>query len=166
MSRSHSTLHPFLLTGHCLEHRVNAEISRALRFDTTLCISLFAVDEWAQLDNTYGQGCADSVVADIAALLAEDLRTEDVASYRGDGTFLAVLPDSDEESGEIQAERFREVVEATRFSYGDTTLRVTISAGVAQWVSEEAIEEDIERAQGALSNASKKGNNQVSLAGD
>jgi diguanylate cyclase (GGDEF)-like protein len=86
-------------------------------------------------------------------------RSDGVARFGGE-EFIIILPETDQETAKIAAERLRSEVEKTDFKGGQTQPlgRVTISLGVASFqASTASIEELIKMADNALYMAKENG---------
>lgn len=109
-----------------LEQRL-AECRRYGR-DPVTVLSL-DVDDFASINDDYGHGVGDRVLANLAVTIKQQLRQMDVvARYAGD-EFVAVLPMTSAEVATMVSERIRSAVEAQDFTVrtGRTThLRVSI----------------------------------------
>ena len=139
------------------------EVHRAHRHGLKLCLALFDLDDFKQLNDTKGHLAGDRVLVKAAALLKESAREIDVAARYGGEEFALILPETPRGGGLVVAERVRERVESHfRRSRGP---KVTLSAGVALWPDDALTADDlVRRADQGLYRAKALGKNQVARA--
>jgi len=110
------------------------EVSRAKRYNKTLSIILFDVDDFKKFNDTYGHPNGDIVLQEMATMLRELLRDCDTIYRYGGEEFVVLLPETALLEAIRVAERIRIFVEteSPRFLTGITkTHGVTVSVGVA-----------------------------------
>ena len=124
------------------------------------------IDNFKQVNDTHGHPVGDSVLARVAQVLRDSLRSEDLVARIGGEEFLAILPDADLAQVRIVAERLRSAVETMQVPLpGGAPLSVTLSLGVAMLENREnAGSEVLCRADRALYSAKDGGRNRVQLA--
>jgi diguanylate cyclase (GGDEF)-like protein len=146
MSIDHARLHERTLQLACTDgltglynHRqfkkvFSEEVARANRYNKTLSIILFDVDDFKKFNDTYGHPNGDIVLQEMANMLRELLRDSDTLYRYGGEEFVALLPETVLTEAAKVAERIRIFVEteSPRFLTGITkTHGVTVSVGVA-----------------------------------
>jgi diguanylate cyclase (GGDEF)-like protein len=148
-----------------------AEVERARRFpDQTLGLVLLDIDNFKQVNDTYGHQMGDEVLRQVARVLTESSREIDAPSRYGGEELAAVLPGTDLEGAYDMAERVRAGIEALEFpieagANGDV-LRVTASFGAAAATGPAAAgSELIAAADSALYEAKRGGKNKTVRAG-
>ena len=110
------------------------EVARANRYNKTLSIILFDVDDFKKFNDTYGHPNGDIVLQEMATMLHELLRDCDTIYRYGGEEFVALLPETALPEAVKVAERMRIFVEteSPRYLTGITkTHGVTVSVGVA-----------------------------------
>lgn len=134
--------------------------------DPLACITL-DVDNFKKCNDAYGHAAGDQVLKRTADVLKSNTRSEDAICRVGGEEFLVICPRSTEAMATIGAERLRRAVEASTVRYCDVTLRVTISAGVAERLPSMMTPDDLLRmADKALYKAKDRGRNMVQPAND
>ncbi len=108
------------------------EISRCRRYDRALSLVLFDVDHFKQVNDTYGHLAGDHVLKQVADLVKQHVRREDVLARYGGEEFALVLPEVGLKGAGAVAEKVRSLVEAHALRYEDSEIPITISAGVAE----------------------------------
>jgi diguanylate cyclase (GGDEF)-like protein len=112
---------------------LTAEIERAKRFGTELSLVLIDLDDFKQVNDTYGHPQGDVVLREVARVLRESSREVDHPARYGGEELAAVLPGTDVEGAFNRAERIRELIGQLRIPRldGGGTLNITASCGVA-----------------------------------
>jgi diguanylate cyclase (GGDEF)-like protein len=111
---------------------LNYEIVRGERYSTPFSIVLFDIDNFKELNDTYGHQAGDEVLRLVAEVMVKSSRAPDTVSRYGGEEFIAVLPNASNEEAFNLATRIKEAVEGTVF-LGDKSVRLTISGGVASF---------------------------------
>ena len=150
-----------------LHERLEAEISRAKRYDTKLSCLLLDIDFFKVVNDMYGYDWGDVLLKKIAEMLKSFIRKEDILTRYGDEEFIVILPNTPEENAFIFAERFRREIEKMEFIPAGEEERhpITISGGISSYPFLQNVEEDantlIRYAEHALYNAKKRGKNKI-----
>ncbi len=150
-----------------LHSRLDAEISRAKRYNTSLSCVLIDIDFFKTVNDMYGYDWGDVLLKKIAQMLEALIRKEDILTRYGDEEFILVLPNTSEEQAFIFAERFRRDIEKMEFIPASEEERhpITISGGISAYPFLENVEENsntiIRYAEHALYSAKKRGKNQI-----
>lgn len=152
-----------------LHERLEAEISRAKRYDTKLSCLLLDIDFFKVVNDMYGYDWGDVLLKKIAEMLSSFIRKEDILTRYGDEEFIIILPNTTEENAFIFAERFRRDIEKMEFIPAGEEEKhpITISGGISSYPFLENVEENantfIRYAEHALYNAKKRGKNKIVL---
>ncbi|MGE5370467.1 MAG: PAS domain S-box protein [Solirubrobacterales bacterium] len=137
---------------------VEYEIKRARRHDSPLAVLMMDIDHFKQVNDTWGHQAGDQVLIGVANRIKSQLRGTDLLGRYGGEEFLAVLPETSLADAVQVAERVREAVQAA--SFGEGTIRVTISIGAAV-LQDEAEGMLIARADDLLYQAKQSGRNRT-----
>lgn len=127
---THDALTGIYNRGAITEH-LEAQHARAGRHNQPLGIIMVDVDHFKKFNDTYGHLAGDAVLRTVAARMKECLREYDYIGRYGGEEFLVVLGDADYEMAVKAAERLNQAVGGEAVVFGDKSLVVTISAGVA-----------------------------------
>lgn len=150
-----------------LHHRLEAEISRAKRYGTSLSCLLLDIDYFKIVNDMYGYDWGDILLRKIAQMLSALVRKEDVLTRYGDEEFIVILPETTEQQAMIFAERFRKDVEKMEFIPANEEERhpITISGGISSFPCMEEVDENantlIRYAEHALYSAKQSGKNKI-----
>ena len=152
-----------------LLERFEAEMSRAKRYNSSVSCILFDIDFFKVINDMYGYEWGDVLLKQVADMLSNLARKEDVVTRYGDEEFMVILPDTTEDKAFIFAERFRRDVEKMSFRPDgeDEDHPIRISGGIASYPQIKGSDENanaiIRYAEHALYNAKKRGKNRVLL---
>jgi len=150
---------------------MNHIVREASARNQPLSIILMDIDNFKQINDTYGHPAGDMVLKKVAAIILAFIRKRrafreiDFAARYGGEEFIIILRKAGmREAAEIAAERIRKKVEETRFEWEGKTVRVTISLGVAVRHSGENVPDPmVHRADAALYRAKAAGKNCVCM---
>jgi diguanylate cyclase (GGDEF)-like protein len=143
------------------------EVARSQRFDQGLGLVMLDLDNFKQVNDTYGHQQGDVVLREVARVLKESSRAIDLPARYGGEELAVVLPGTDLEGAYDLAERVREGIEALEFPLEDETgerrmIRITASLGAAALGGEiEDMRELVAAADAALYRAKRAGKNQT-----
>ncbi len=122
------------------------------------------IDHFKAVNDTYGHAVGDRVLKDLALLLKESLRSQDLVARWGGEEFLILLPDTDGPGGAVAAEKIRGRLEEETFSADSREFHLTMSFGVAVYGPEQSADDCIQAADAALYRAKNAGRNRVEIA--
>ena len=121
------------LTGLANQRTVHETLKRAAaqagRNASPLALVVFDLDHFKSINDTYGHGKGDDVLAAVGAVAASSLRTSDFVGRLGGEEFAAVLPDTNRAGGVQAAEKIRAAL--ATISVPGVERRITASFGVA-----------------------------------
>ncbi len=148
-----------------LMQKLPGEIEVAIDRDQPLSLAMVDVDHFKAVNDQYGHGVGDMVLAEVARRLRGAIRGGDLLVRYGGEEFLTVLPRADAGKAWEVGERMRQRVCEKAFDVGDgIKLILRVSVGIAQWRKNEKQASLIERADTALYDAKDKGRNRVEVA--
>ncbi len=141
------------------------ELSRRLaeagRYNRPLTVMLLDVDHFKRINDRYGHAAGDHVLCALADQFRAVVRRSDLAARYGGEEFAVILPMSTVEGGIHLGERMRASVAELAVTWEEARIRVTLSAGAAQWHPDETAAELLHRADEALYAAKHAGRNAV-----
>jgi diguanylate cyclase (GGDEF)-like protein len=145
------------------EMQIASEIERASRYDGRLAIIMIDIDNFKRLNDEFGHLLGDEVLRQVSTVFGQQLRKVDVVCRYGGEEFAILVPQTSGSNALEVAEKLRRVVAAYRFP--GVPVKVTISAGVAEFPSNGNTRDDLVAAADAALYASKEGGrNRVSAA--
>jgi diguanylate cyclase (GGDEF)-like protein len=143
--------------------RLNEEISRVKRTGFASSLVVIDVDKFKNFNDNFGHLAGDRVLEYIAKVINKSVRTEDVPSRFGGEEFTILLPNTNEDSAMVVAERLRSNVAAMVVEWDPPLPQVTISLGVVAFDKESVVATDelISRADEALYYSKRTGRNRI-----
>ena len=104
-------------------------VAQASRMLWPLSAVLIDLDHFKEVNDTFGHGLGDEVLAAIGAALHSTVRESDFVGRYGGEEFVMLLPDSDRDTAVQVAERVRTAIGDLRVLEGDSS--VSASFGIA-----------------------------------
>jgi diguanylate cyclase (GGDEF)-like protein len=145
-----------------LMDRLAEEVERAERLKLKFSIAMVDVDNFKECNDKHGHLVGDSVLKKIAERLKFSVREVDLIARYGGEEFCVVLPETTKKLAMTVAERLRKSIEEESIRAFDEELKITISVGVATYPEDgENVEIMIDKSDGALYKAKRKGKNMV-----
>jgi diguanylate cyclase len=146
------------------EEEVLREFSRAMRHRRPLSLIIFDLDEFKQINDTYGHLCGDFVLKQVASLARELVRPEQVLARVGGDEFVILAPETEAEGAEVLATKLRDRIVGLDHRYGDVKISLTCSFGVAELAEGMTSPQDLyQAADTALLQAKRSGRNRVAM---
>lgn len=137
---------------------------RSERYQRPFSLVMIDIDNFKAINETFGRLAGDLVLEKIGRIILDCIRYEDFAARFGDEEFAVLLPETGSANSVNPAERLRRSIESFAFTAGDNEFSVTVSAGVAAFPEHGAsMNELLEHAGSALSQAKKSGKNRVCI---
>ena len=141
---------------------IERELNRAARYDRLLSLAMLDIDHFKRINDTFGHLAGDHVLRELAALMAQNVRRQDVLARYGGEEFAAILPEVDEEGAKLVCEKLRALVENHPFNFNGQEIAVTISLGIYCFRGQdETTEQFIAEADKRLYAAKQAGRNRV-----
>lgn len=113
--------------------RLQAEVVRQGRTTQPLSLMLIDADHFKRINDTHGHAVGDEVLAVLARLLGESVRTPtDLAARLGGEEFAVLLPHTTVDEAEAVCWRIHSRLAAHAFEASGQTFHLTVSIGVAQ----------------------------------
>ncbi|OQY50262.1 MAG: hypothetical protein B6230_06675 [Desulfobacteraceae bacterium 4572_89] len=134
------------------------EIHRCQRYGSALTLIIFDIDKFKRINDTFGHVSGDEILKDLSHLCATSIRSSDILARWGGEEFVILVPENDEESSFVLAEKIRKRIEQHTFSIDS---KITCSFGITKYIEKEGTDEFTIRADKALYKAKDKGRNQV-----
>jgi diguanylate cyclase (GGDEF)-like protein len=144
------------------EELLEYELYRSARYGHRFCLVTIDLDDFKQVNDTYGHPTGDIVLREIAALLNNSIRKSDIAARVGGDEFSIILSETDINGGLAVAEKLRQTVEKTPFSIMIGHIGAKASFGIAEYPANgEAVKILITASDVALYRAKRHGKNRV-----
>ena len=114
-----------------LETRLHDSFRAAVDDGRALAVVMCDVDRFKGINDAHGHPAGDRALAEVAAVLAEHKRDDDLLARYGGEEFTLLLDRTDGPTALAVAERLRRAVEETAFEADGAPIPLTVSAGVA-----------------------------------
>ncbi|WP_244935186.1 GGDEF domain-containing protein [Acuticoccus sediminis] len=137
---------------------------RWLRYKDPFTIIVLDIDYFKTINDRYGHPTGDSVIRLLSTILNAECRAADVTARIGGEEFAVLMPNTDQRTGYVAAERIRRRIEDSTLLLDTGPLRFTASFGVSG--SHQGFDSKFEilsSADQALYEAKRDGRNCVSL---
>jgi diguanylate cyclase (GGDEF)-like protein len=145
-----------------IEEAINAELVAAKRYAAVFALLMFDVDNFKQINDTYGHSVGDDVLVALARLVESSLRGCDHLGRWGGEEFIVLATHSDVDAAIGLAERLRSLVAELGIEGLEQT--ITVSIGVTVWQAGDSVKTIISRADDAMYRAKHSGRNRVETA--
>ncbi len=138
------------------------EVGRYQRYGQKVSILMLDLDDFKKVNDTYGHPVGDITLREFARLVKDSVREVDVVCRYGGEEFAVILPETDDKSALIVAERIRERTEKRVFYIEGHEIKITVSIGVASCPKNAVTVRDlVNAADRALYRAKESGKNRV-----
>lgn len=117
-----------------IRRRLAEEVNKSSRYQNALSILILDIDNYTQVNETYGHRFGNRVLQKISQEIGQLIRKSDLLGRYDDDELLLVLPYTNVAMASILAERIREAVSAIKWEYSE--LIITVSGGIAGYQGE------------------------------
>jgi diguanylate cyclase (GGDEF)-like protein len=112
------------------EQSVNAQIQFAGRDGTQFSILVFDLDHFGYINDVHGHPMGDLVLKEVANVLRNSVRSQDIVARIGEDEFGVILPDTAPQKAQVMADALCRDIAGMEFQTTKGPLRVTASMGV------------------------------------
>jgi diguanylate cyclase (GGDEF)-like protein/PAS domain S-box-containing protein len=116
---------------------LEVEIKKVNKTRDDLCLMMLDIDQFKNVNDTYGHQAGDMVLNKVATIITESIRETDYAGRYGGEEFMVILPSLNIKKAILVAERIR--LKIQNYTYSIEGLKVTISIGLTSFGKEDAI---------------------------
>lgn len=146
----------------------NTLIEQCARYELRLAVLMIDVDDFKQINDTYGHLEGDRILKAIAHILKQCARGADIIARFGGEEFIVALQDTDCEGAHRVASRIQEQIRNLGCGQGRERRNVTVSIGIscyrnAREMPVKTPEQWIQEADDALYRAKRAGKNRISV---
>ncbi|MDT8377587.1 MAG: diguanylate cyclase [Desulfotignum sp.] len=149
--------------------RLDEEIERARRYDHPMSLLMMDLDHFKTINDRYGHQTGDEVLRTIAAILRAKTRSADIVARYGGEEFVVILPETNQETAEVTAEKLLSAIKRHPFALSDGAFfHVTASFGVssldmADKNNTDTAQQIVKMADDAMYQAKQDGRNRVAV---
>ncbi|NVK23961.1 MAG: GGDEF domain-containing protein [Gammaproteobacteria bacterium] len=131
------------------------------RNDKSASLLMIDIDDFKFINDIFGHDIGDSVLQNIADVIANTIRDSDICARIGGEEFSVFMPDCDQEGACLLAERIKEKATALTTQSHICDVKVSLSIGVCEITPKDTLTETMKHADRALYFAKENGKNQV-----
>lgn len=140
------------------EEQFAKEISRYGREGSPLSLIFMDIDNFKNLNDTYGHQAGDNVLKELATLVSKNIRKTDTFARWGGEEFAIIQPNTPIQNSKQAAQNLRKIIKNHVF---DDMLSVTCSFGISTFKDTDTKESLMQRADKALYRAKGNGRDRV-----
>lgn len=153
-----------LFNRYYFDEVLEQTVSSAKRYNTDISLLFLDIDNFKDVNDTYGHTFGDTTLQKVAAIIKEEKRDSDIAARYGGEEFVLLMPHTESMNAYILAERIRQKIEEILFETDGKTFSVTISGGLASYPQNaKNSSELLHNADSALYLAKGAGKNLISM---
>ncbi|AMQ41289.1 diguanylate cyclase [Aeromonas veronii] len=141
-----------------LERALQLECERARRFHQPFTVIAMDVDNFKQINDSYGHNAGDQTLINIVALVRHHIREIDLLARWGGDEFMVLLPNTGREDALVVASKFQALMASEPIC---PHAPATMSFGLAEYQQDEQKESLMVRADRALYQAKQLGKDQI-----
>ena len=145
------------MTRHCLE----IELNRSQRLGSNLSFIMVDIDNFKEINDTFGHSFGDEVIKNLAQLLKDRLRKSDLVGRMGGDEFGIILCGTQASDALTILRDIKETFSKKVFKKNTLSFHCSFSAGISEYLGSRTSSNMIELSDKALLEAKAKGRNQV-----
>ncbi|HNQ43477.1 MAG TPA: sensor domain-containing diguanylate cyclase, partial [Candidatus Cloacimonadota bacterium] len=120
-----------LYNRRVMEEALDKEIKRSVRSNRGYAVAIADIDNFKNINDTYGHNCGDKVLVEIVKVMWDGIRNTDLVGRWGGEEFFFLFTETSCQGAMIVAERIRSQIEALTIACGDYSLKITITLGLS-----------------------------------
>lgn len=151
-----------LANRRVFDEQIRSKIGSARRSGRPLTLASMDLDRFKQINDNLGHQRGDQVLRQVAAVMAESVRSTDLLVRMGGDEFLLVMDDTDQQNARILAERMCLAIDELDI-WADSETKLGVSIGLGQWEKDEELDAWMERVDDILYHAKANGRSRVSF---
>lgn len=147
-----------------LRFLLNKEAHNARENKPSISLILIDIDHFKNINDTYGHEVGDTVLIQIAQILKNEMREQDLVARWGGEEFLIIMPNATPNDAMISAKRIQTAL--AQFPWDKSfnfSLTPTISAGISVFDEDEDLNLAVNRADKALYRCKESGRNRIEV---
>jgi len=134
--------------------------ANAQRENLEVCVAMFDIDHFKNINDTYGHAAGDRVIKEVAEILQGSFRQSDLLARIGGEEFVVMTSNMEQAYRYKHFDDLRQRIEDLLIIEEGETIQVTISIGVTETLAD-SLDEMVRDADGRLYQAKESGRNCV-----
>lgn len=158
----HKALHDALTGLHnrlAYDEKMAEEFIRWRRYKRPITLSVWDIDHFKRINDTYGHKAGDKVLKILADRFNQHIRKSDFMARFGGEEFVLLMPETNLEAAKQVVDKLRTYFGSCQFHHRGTPVSVTISCGLTEFRDGDTGQTVFERADQALYKAKNEGRN-------
>ena len=139
-----------------------AIFGKAKREKKDLCVAMFDIDKFKNINDTYGHDVGDVAICEVANILNDNLRDSDLMARFGGEEFCVLLENISLEDVNKLFEKIRGVFENNIIKINNLEIKFTTSIGICYGI-EDDLEAMIKKSDDGLYYCKNNGRNQIAI---
>ncbi len=149
---------------HYFDEALEQAVSAAKRYGNDVSLLFLDIDDFKEINDTYGHSYGDTILQQVAAIIDGEKRESDIAARYGGEEFVLLMPHTESIRAFILAERVRVNIEKNVVGIEGKPVEVTISGGLAAFPqNSDTTSQLVQHADSALYLAKGAGKNIICL---
>ena len=140
------------------------QLASASRTMSPLSVMIGDIDDFKQINDTYGHQAGDEVIKHFVSVARRILRSTDSIGRWGGEEFVLLLPNIALAGCEQVATRLNATFSAEPVIHNGQLIKATVSVGLAELKQPEGIQDAIDRADKAMYRAKERGKDRIEVA--
>ena len=116
------------------------EFLRAKRFNTFLTLVMIDIDDFKNINDTYGHIAGDFVLKEVALFLSKQIRDFDVLARFGGDEFVILMPNTQQDDAQYLVDRLDRTLRDMKILFEKEIISLSASFGITQLNEEEKFE--------------------------
>jgi diguanylate cyclase (GGDEF)-like protein len=138
------------------------ELAKAQRYGELFSVAILDIDDFKNINDTYGHLIGDKVLVQAARICKESIRSPDICARYGGDEFVFLFPATGKEKARICLERISGHISNNPINHDGYMIKTHVSIGLAEFSNKELILDDVLKAADmALYQAKCAGKNKV-----
>jgi len=147
-----------------LAEQLELATQRCRREGRAFSVAMLDVDHFKRINDRHGHAIGDRILAEMATIMGQTLRVNDLCGRWGGEEFLLLLCDCTLDQARALIERLLSQLRQLAVPADGTSVTVTVSAGIAEFRPMETELDTVNRADRALLQAKRDGRDRYRLA--
>lgn len=145
------------------EERIGLEVNRFKRNKTPMCLAMWDIDHFKNVNDTYGHDAGDRVLKLLSKIITTRVRKVDMFARIGGEEFVLLMPETSIDDALNLNDQLRKSLENSGFNYKGAPCPITASVGIAAIDEHDTPEQLLNKADKALYRSKREGRNRCTV---